>query len=51
MLTSSAELDEAIESQKGSKKDPTGGRGLHGSIGSALEQSRDKEKELLRSAV
>ena len=40
------EVDEAVE-----KKDPTGGRGLNGGIGSKLQVESKSEEEVLESAV
>ncbi|KAJ9639938.1 hypothetical protein H2201_007284 [Coniosporium apollinis] len=43
-----ADVDDAVKAQQA---DPTGGRGVNGSIGKTLEQSREAKKELLESAV
>jgi gamma-glutamylcyclotransferase (GGCT)/AIG2-like uncharacterized protein YtfP len=45
-----AEVDQAVQAGTGENKDPTGGR-FNGSIATALEQSRDNEQAILKSAV
>lgn len=42
------DVDDAVKAQQA---DPTGGRGVNGSIGKTLEQSREGRKEVLESAV
>jgi hypothetical protein len=50
LILHGAEVDQAVNAQAGETRDPTGGR-YNGSIATALEQSRDKDKEVLNSAV
>jgi len=45
------EVDEAVKVQEQNTRDPTGGRGLNGTIGKALEEGREKEKKVIQSAV
>jgi len=45
------EVDEAVKAQEQNTRDPTGGRGLNGTISKALEEGREKEKKVIQSAV
>jgi hypothetical protein len=40
-----------VEALEKEKKDPTGGRSLNGVIGKALEEGREKDSDVLQSAV
>ena len=45
------DVDDAVEAKKNGSTDPLRGRGLDGAIGKAVEESREKEQEVLKSAV
>jgi hypothetical protein len=45
------DVDQAVEAIGKERGDPTGGRGLNGAIGKALEEGREKENKIMKSAV
>jgi hypothetical protein len=48
---SRADVDDAVEAREKGTKDPTGGRGLNGAIGKALEEGREEGSDIAKNAV